>query len=142
MKLNDVFNSDQPVASSNFYWSAQSGKSITLVFFTSATFSSGSQIVSFSGGVNIADGSAFAQSQLALTAATATQIFAASATRKVGTFQNTSGASVWVGNSTTTSSGSTIGIEVRAGDSFQWRNSAALYGYSVAGGNISVIEES
>lgn len=146
MKRNDVFVADYPQSSVNLYWDAQSGKSITLVFFIDAEFRSGSLISVTSGGVSVSNGDSITQSNPALTAATATLVCAASTTRKQARLQNTDPAnSIWLGPSTVTDSGTvaTRGFELAPGEIFVWQNAAALYAYSVAGGNglIHVSEE-
>jgi hypothetical protein len=143
MKLNDCLVLNSPVSSAFLTWPAQAGKTVTLIFFVSAEFRTGSQLSVSGGGVSINDGSAFTMTNVSLTAGTAGQVFALNGLRKISTFQNNSGASVWVGLSTVTNSGATRGYEVPAGASFQWRNSAQLYAYSVAGGTniLALIEE-
>lgn len=141
LKLNDCLEMNQPISSAFLTWPAQSGKTITIFFFVSALFRSGSQLSVSGGGLSINDGSAFVNSRVTLAAAAATAVFASNGLRKVSTFQNNTGASVWVGGSTVTNGSTTIGIEVAAGALFQWRNSAALYAYSVPGGYLALIEE-
>lgn len=141
LKLNDSLDFDQQQASGFLSWSAQSGKSVTIVFFVNASFKSGSQVSQTAGGVAIVDGSSFTRSVTTLAAATATSILSSDTTRKMCSIQNNTGASLYVGNSTITNTGSTIGYEVAAGATFQWRNTAQLYAYSVAGGSILLLSE-
>jgi hypothetical protein len=139
IKKNDSWNSDYPISECYLSWAAQSGKSITLILFTNAAFNSGSQISVTGGGVSISEGSSFTQSALTFVGATALSIFASDSTRKIGVFQNKTGASVWVGNSTVTNTNAFF--EVAAGADFVWRNTGQLYGYSVAGGSGHKTEE-
>lgn len=136
VRKNDVLTYEQLMPKVNFSWSAQVGKTITIVFFSDAEFKSGSQISVTGGGVVVNEGTSFTDARQTLVAATAGLVFASDSTRAIGFIQNISGASIWVGSSTVTSSGATIGFEVAANDVFEWRNTAALYAYSVAGGNI------
>lgn len=139
VKKNDSWASDYPISSAFLHWDAQSGKSITLVFFSEAEFRSGSQISVTGGGVSIVEGSTYSQAALTFVAATQLQIFAADTTRKVGTFQNKTGASVWVGGAAVTNT--TAYYEVLNGADFIWKNTGILYGYSVAGGSGHKTEE-
>jgi uncharacterized membrane protein YphA (DoxX/SURF4 family) len=141
LSRKDCFIADYQQSAGFFYWDAQPGKSITLVFFVHAEFKSGSMITTTSGGVSIVDGSAITQANVTLAAATAGALVAADADRKVATIQNNTGASIWVGPSTVTNSGATRGFEVAPGFTLVWRNTAALYGYSVLGGSVHVTSE-
>ena len=141
LKLNDSLDFDQQQASGFLTWTAQSGKSVTLVFFVNASFKSGSQVSQTAGGVAIVDGSSFTRTITTLAAATATSILAQDTTRKMCSIQNNTGAPLYVGDSAITNSGSTIGYEIAAGATFQWRNTAQLYAYSVAGGPILLLSE-
>lgn len=139
---NDVLEFPYPVAEAYLDWSAQSGKTMQLVFLIDGSFRIGSLLSNVAGGVAIIDGSSFSASVVSLAAATATEIFAASSSRKLGTIQNNSGASIWIGDSTVTDSGATVGYEIQPGATFYWRNAAPCYGYSVAGGDIYTSTES
>lgn len=141
LQLKDILNAGFPIAGGNFYWDAQSGKSITVIFSVEMEFRSGSQVQNTTGGVTLADGTGFTTTVTTLAAASATAALAQSFTRKVATIQNNSGASIWVGPSTVTNGSTTLGFEIGAGQSFQWRNSQALYAYSVLGGDILILEE-
>jgi hypothetical protein len=142
LKKNDSWNVETAISRGYLHWAAQAGKTITLVFFTDAEFKSGSQISVNSGGVSIANGDTISTAVVALSAATASQLFAASSTRKRGLIQNNTGASIWLGPSTVTNAGATIGLEIQAGDTYVHSSAAAIYGYSVAGGNCLTFIES
>lgn len=141
LKLNDVFRAEYPQSSANFFWSAQSGKSITMILFVDADFQSGSLISTLQGSISIGYGTSNALSQITLGVATATIICAALGTRKKATFQNNTGAAIWIGPSTVTNAAATKGIELSPGAAYEWLNTSALYGYSVAGGNVTLLEE-
>lgn len=131
---NDVWTSDEPVSSGYLYWAAQSGRTISLLFFVDSEFRSGSQISVTGGGVSIVEGSAFTTSRVDLTAATATSVVASDSSRKLVSVQNNTGADVWFGTSSVSNTGANLGQRLAAGGIFQWRNTGALYAYSVAGG--------
>ena len=141
IKQNDSMHFDRQMSEGYLYWTAQSGKSITIVFFVTARFQSGSQLVINAGGISIADGDTMSLNSVNLSAATAAAIAPALSTRRVATLQNQTGADLWVGDSTVTNSGATQGIKIADGATFYWRNLAALYGYSVAGGRVNRLEE-
>ena len=140
----DSWSVERPVSEAYLYWSAQSGKTITLVFFTDAEFKSGSQISQNSGGVSISDGSSVsAITRVTLAATTAAIIAPSDSTRILTTIQNKTGADLYIGGtSAVTNSGATEGIKVPADGIIEWRNTGALYGYSVAGGNVHYMTES
>lgn len=142
VKKNDVWSADYPISAAFLHWSAQSGKSITLVFFVDSEFRSGSQISVNSGGVSINDGSSFeAQTRVTLVATTAAIIAPANSDRKLCLIENNTGADLFIGSATVTNSGATRGIRLAAGDVLEWRNTAALYGYSVAGGDVHYLDQ-
>lgn len=142
LTYNDALEFTSPVSSAYLTWAAQSGKSMTLVFSLNASIRPGSQLSISAGGTSISEGSSFVNAQKTLVAATALSVFSQNFLRKVGVLQNTTGASIWVGAVTVTNSGATIGIEVPAGGSFIWKNTAQLYAYSIGGGLITTMEES
>ena len=145
LRKNDALDFGQTINEAYLHWAAQTGKSVTLVFFLDAQFRSGSQLSQNAGGISINDGSAFTTARVDLTAATATAVVAANTSRKVASIQNNTGSDVWFGNASVANSGANLGIKVGAGDVFEWRNTAALYGYSVGGGSgnngLLVLEE-
>lgn len=141
LKQGDVINWDYPQAKAFLHWAAQSGKTVTLIFFRSATFKSGRLISVNSGGVSVSEGSSGALASVLLPATTATIIVPANTDRKVATIQNQTGADLWVGDSTVTSSGATQGIKISDGGIISWKVTGALYGYSVAGGRVNRIDQ-
>lgn len=89
LRSNDSFEFSSMVSSAFLYWSAQSGKQLTLVFSTTGTFKPGSQISVLSGGVSIADGDTLTSNLLtggvatiAAPAGAATKILDADTARK------------------------------------------------------------
>jgi len=145
LRLNDSLDFDQQQSQAYLTWTAQAGKSITLVFFVNASFQSGSQVSQTAGGVAIVDGSAFVESYPTLSAATAGVLLSTDTTRKIATIRNYSGQSIYVGSSAITNSGATIGEEIAPNGTFYWRNTATLYGYAataVAAGGLYIRTES
>lgn len=136
VKKNDVYGHDEMCSEVYLDWAAQSGKTLTIVFFTRGVFSSGSQISVTGGGVFLSEGTSFVQSVQTLAAATAAIVFPVDSTRALGFFQNNTGASVYVGPSTVAASGANLGEEVPAGTNYYWRNTAALYAISTPGGDL------
>lgn len=142
MKLNDSLSLDIPTSEAYIWWPAQTAKTITLVFFTAAEFRSGSQISVTGGGVSIVDGSTLTHpDRVVLAAATPTIIAPALATRKCATLQNATGAEMWIGGTTVSNTGAKQGILIPANGVVEWRNTGALYGFSVAGGAVINLEE-
>lgn len=138
---NDVLTFADPIASCSLSWTAQPGKSITLIFLVNGELRSGKLISVTSGGVSITDGTNFTRTVTTLVGAVATSILASNSNRTVASIKNNTGAVLYVGESTITNAGATQGFEVGIGQVFQWRNTAQLYAYSAAGGNITILEE-
>jgi hypothetical protein len=143
LKINDSMDFGRPIARGFFHWDAQPGRKMQIVLLSTGVFRSGTQISQNAGGVSINDGSSVTGPlSTTLAAATAAVIAPAKLDRKVATLQNKSGADIYIaGDNTVTASGATEGIKITNGQIFSWRNTAALYGYSVAGGAVGRIEE-
>ena len=141
-KLHDSWINEFPVAEAYLDWSAQAGKTMTIVFFLESEYRSGSQISVTGGGVSLVDGSTITgPTRVTLSAATAGIIAPADSLRKVATLYNDSGADIFIGDSTVTNAGATKGIPFPNGTILYWKNTGNLYGYSVAGGNVIRNEE-
>lgn len=142
MNLRDSFALDYQVPECFIHWDAQPGKTLELMFFADGEFRSGSQLSVSSGGVSINEGTSISlAAPVTLTAAAAAIIAPVLLTRKVATIENKTGASLFVGDATVTNAGATEGIIVPPGGIIKWKNTGALYGYSVAGGKVSRAEE-
>jgi len=143
MKYNDAFAMNQPQNDLFLHWPAQAGKTLTVVKFTDVEFVSGSQISVSGGGVSINTGTGVTgPTQVVIPAVTATILLPVNTSRKQATLQNKTGASLYIGGATIAAVGGVNeGLEILPGDFFVWTNTGALYGWSVAGGNISYIEE-
>lgn len=143
LKQNDSWTIEYPVSEAFLYWTAQAGKTITLHFFVESEFKSGSQISVTGGGVSIIDGSTITgPTRVTLAATTATIIAPSLSTRKKCTIQNKTGADLYIGGATIGAvGGATEGIKIPIDGIITWQNTGALYGWSVAGGNIHYVEE-
>lgn len=130
-----------PYSSIYLDWAAQSAKTMTILFSVRGEIDTNILDLVNSGGVSISSGSAFTTAVVALVAVTATQLFAAVSGRKTATWVNDTGADVWLGNASVSSSGTNKGVRVGPGSTFQWQNTAALYAYSVAGSATEVVME-
>lgn len=141
--LKDAWIVDYPVAKAFLFWDAQPGKSITINFYADSQFRSGSQISVTSGGVSVSEGSTVSAIQaVTLVAATAGIIAPQDFNRKLSYLENKTGGIVYLGgDNTVNNAGATEGIIWNPGEKLQWRNTAALYGYSVGGGKVSRLDE-
>ena len=139
LKHNASIEMDHPVNEAFLFWEAQAGKSMTLIAFVEARFRTGSQISVSGGGVSINDGSTATLSSATLAATTATEIAAADTQRKKASIYNDTGDTLYLGPDNTVTD--STGIPLADGNIIYWQNTAALYGYSVAGGDIRKLEE-
>lgn len=142
MVTNDAINSQQIFSSAYISWAAQPGKTITVYVFLDSTFQSGSLINS--GTVTTQLPSVVTgPTRVALAATTATIIIPANAAARTTTLQNKTGADLYIGGSTIGAvGGANEGLKIPTDGFVYWNNTAALYGWSVAGGNVSYIVES
>lgn len=142
MGLKDSWALPYQIPKCFLHWDAQPGKTAELVFFADAEFRSGSQISVTSGGVSISDGSTVTgPTQAVLTAATAGIIAPQLLTRKVAIIQNKTGSDLYIGGAAVTGSGATEGIKIAPDAIIEHRNTGALYGFSIGGGNVHRLEE-
>jgi hypothetical protein len=145
VKKNDVWSSEYPINECNISWDAQSGKTITLVFFVDAEFKSGSLINQISGGVSVSNGTAFATALVAGVATAVSTLFASASTRLNGLVQNRTGGSIYIGGTSSvnnTAGNANRGFELQDGQDFTYKNTAALYAYCDATGDIICVTES
>lgn len=139
LKRGSALTLPYPVRKGFLHWDAQTGKSITILFLVTGEFKTNILDLVNSGGVTISDGTSFTTSVVSLTASTATQLFPSDTSRKTASWVNDTGADVWVGNSSVSNSGANKGFRVAAGATFNYRNTAALYAYSIGGSATEVI---
>jgi len=136
LKNNLFLDLKYPIAGAQLYWSAQSGKTITIAFFTEGEVKPGSLVSAISGGVARIDGSSFTSAGLGSGGASAsvivasgagTMILKADTSRKCATVYTDQ--AIWIGDSSVAVG--TRGIPVAAGSTFEWRNLGALYACAV-----------
>jgi hypothetical protein len=137
LKQNLAIKNGFPFSGAQFYWSAQSGKTMTVLFFVDADVTPGSQITNISGGVTISAGSSRSDAALASTqdqpsvtiGASPTMIFPADSAR-LGAELEVAGGTIKLGGSGITS---TNGATRNDGDRWDDANTGALYGILVSG---------
>ena len=139
LKRKDTFdNNGYPVSRAYLDWSAQSGKTITIILFRHASFKPGTTLTQVSGGSTLSDGSSYARAIVApVQGAAATALFPADSTAIKRTSFNDSGVDLYVGEAATI----TDGVAVAANKGLLWpngtplvsQNTAALYVYNPAG---------
>lgn len=128
LRLNSGIKFPRSLAKAKIWWSAQSGKTMTLIFFTSGEFSSGRLNLINSGGINLNYGDTVTTNTAATAAAAATSILAADTARKMAIVYNFDTQAIYLGGSTvTTESGTKPGIRLVPGASYEWLSSAAIY---------------
>lgn len=135
---NDALEFPDPLSSGVFYWAAQPGKTITLVFMVNGAIRPGKLVSVTSGGLSVSTGTSFTASAQTLVATTAAIIFAATSSRGLASFINNTAETVYVGSSAVVD---TTGYPVEPGEEFEWRNTAVLYAYSIPGGSIRKMEQ-
>ena len=139
LRDRDSWSSEYPISEAYLNWPAQTGKTINIIIFVSSKFESGTQISQTSGGLSISTGSIIANdTPVTLGAATAAIIAVQNFDRKLTTLQNKTGSTLYIGG---VGVNNTNGIEIPSDGIIYWQNTAALYGYSVAGGNVKSVSE-
>lgn len=144
-QLNDAITLKQnlsvklpfPVSGAQLYWSAQSGKTMTVLFFIDGDITPGSQINQISGGVAISTGSSRSDAALASTQDQASVSVAASATlivpadsARIGMELQVTGGNVRLGGSAITT---TNGVARLDGERWEDQNTGALYAIATSG---------
>jgi hypothetical protein len=128
LNKNDAVNMDEAASRAFLHWDAQSGKSVTIIFFKRAQFTSGSLIQQTAGGVSVSDGTAVAAQAVASVTSTAASLFASDSSRIKMQICNYGGSSIYLGDSAVTGrAGAKPGIEVPPGAQYSWENSAQCY---------------
>lgn len=122
-----------PVQKAFLDWSAQSGKSISILFFTRGTFSTNQLVSSLAAIVTLGDGDTATTQAGAQALAAGGQLFAADSARKCMLIENQSGGPIYIGSSgVTVPGGATPGFTIQAGGSYEWRSTAACYAIAPA----------
>ncbi len=123
LRQNDTINFDY-LTEGWLYWDAQAGETMDILFGIDVEFRQGSLISESTGGVVISEGTDVETVAAATVATTAGVLLAADTTRVMSTIQNKSGATIWLGDSTVTTS---TGFELVANGVYEYKNSDALY---------------
>ena len=140
MGYKDSWAVDRAIPDAYLFWEKQVGW-VTLILFTDSEFNSGSQVSITAGGLSISEGSSAALTNQTLVAATASEILPQNFFRKTATVVNDTGDDIFLGENNTVNATTKKGVPIQNGDSFKWRNSAALYAYSTGGGKLIILEE-
>jgi len=134
IQKNFLVNFDEEVGQAYITATAQSGKILYILLLAEGKIDPGLTISQNSGGVSINEGSGVTtrvRTGLTLTTVTAVELLPTNTLRIVETIQNWTGQTIWVGGSTVTDdTGNYPGIRVDHGDTFIWKNTAALYAYN------------
>lgn len=147
VRKNLTIGFDYAVAGATFKWNSQPGKWFVVIYAHNTEIRPGFVDIQFNGKISLTDGSGYAQNSFEVSS-TPSVIFAASTTRVVGTIQNNSGVTIYVGNAANVAH---VDFKKKCtrifGNSglFQWRNAAALSWRTEEVGpydEISVTEES
>lgn len=136
---NDSMEFSSPQSNGWLTWTAQSGKTITLILYVDVAFRSGTQTSTLSGGVVITAGSGMTPQTPVSVLTTVTTLFTASATRYKNTIQNLGSNDIYISgiNTVTIGSGILPGIKLSPGDTYEWINAGACYG--IADGAASTV---
>lgn len=140
IKLNDSGTFSEPIRAAYLTWSAQTGKSITIMFYLGIDFRPGSLVSAISGGVVITTGTGMTPVASVSVATTATLIAAADSTRKKTTIQNLGMQDVFIsGTNTVVGTGAALGlngIKLQPGALYEWTNTGAIYGIAVGAASV------
>ena len=127
IKINDSCEFDQPIKDIYLMWSAQTGKTITIVFYFGVNFKPGSQLSVTSGGVSITEGSTLTATNFSV-GTTASQLLTFDSSRLAVTVQNQGGTPIYIGaTSGVTAGGASGGLLLGAGSTVKFNNTTALW---------------
>lgn len=144
LKPNGSWVIDTMVARAFFHWPAQGKKKVILKVFFASEYRSGSQVSFVTGSLDskISEGSQVTGPHAVnLVANTAAIIVPADADRNVAQVQNKTGGDLYVGSDNSVNSTTNEGIKIPADGIIEWKNKGSLYGFSVAGGKVTRLEE-
>lgn len=128
LSQESTFELPYPVKEAYIDWSAQAGKTITILFSIKGTFKSNKIASITSGGVLITEGTALTTQTGGTIPVVATQLFAQDSSRKLMVIQNQDSIDMWIGDAAvTTDTGTKPGIKIEAGGSYEWKSTAACY---------------
>lgn len=145
LQRGDSISFDEPVAGCFLHWNTLSlgtDQTVTLIFFTDAKFESGRS------SVRLESPGLLSVVNITLSAATAEELtsswfdFPTGGNPRKWTIYNDTGATLYISdNPGLSDSGALKGFTIPAGGYFEHSNLSALYGYSVAGGNVQVMRQ-
>ena len=144
LRQNNTLNFDEPVNEAYISWTAQVGKSLTLLFAIDCVMNIGVATTAITGGIFQQDGTAVNPiASVSMATGIATAIAPSLSTRKSCSLVNNTGGTIYLGgdNTVTADATATGGIPTTAGSVFQWRNTAALWAVSATGGLVNRLEE-
>lgn len=120
-----------PVQKAFLDWDAQSGKSISILFFTRGVFSTNQLVSSLAAVVTLGDGDTADTQNGAQVLAAGGQLFAADSARKCMLIENQSGQPIYIGSSVVdVPGGAQPGFTIQDGGTYEWRSTAACYAIS------------
>jgi hypothetical protein len=139
LSLNSSYTIDNnmPIKNPQIYWPAQTGKALTLVCLQEGRLQTGKVVID--GGTAPSGGSSNLDAPVTLVADTAAIIVAAKNNRVSCVVQNNCADTLYVG--ALTADNTTSYKSYASGESFYYDGKAALYGHSVAGGVVAVLEQ-
>ncbi|MBX2986490.1 MAG: hypothetical protein KF802_01205 [Bdellovibrionaceae bacterium] len=139
MSYRDSWSVAGKVPEAFLHWPAQTGAKVELVVMIDSDMRSGSQISLTAGGVSISDGSTVETLAAVTVGIAASQIVPQDLLRKGVLIQNLGAEDIFLGDVSVTIAS---GIRLSSGESFQFKNQAALYGISgTAGQNVRLMKE-
>lgn len=146
LKINSSGTFKTPVRRAILTWTAQAGKTMTIVYYNECTFRPGSTVSEMSGGVVPTTGDTLTPLANVQVTGVATLISAAGAAKKKRTVQVLQGVTIWLGDNTVQAGnavGTRGGVRIQVGQAWEYTGTGAIYGIT-NGGNatVSVLEES
>ncbi len=141
-EVNSSVEFEPAVAKAYLHWPRQPGAKMVLKLSVNSKFKTGKLLSLNAGGISLSEGASIVgPTHVVLVANTAAQIAPANFNRKVATIENKTGADLFVGGDNTVNATTNEGIKIPPGSKIFWKNSAALWGFSVPGGKVTRIEE-
>lgn len=135
LELGEKINFYREVGYAILTWEAQAGGTNTYLYvYLNSNVDGGKTYSVNSGGVTISEGATIttrAKAGLTLTTLTATAIVPLNLSRVGETIQNNTAQTLWLGDANVTDDlGAYPGYKFEPGDTFYWKNTAALYAYN------------
>lgn len=122
-----------PIQTAFLDWDAQSGKSISILFFTRGAFSTNQLVSSLAAIVTLGDGDTVTTQNGAQVLAAGGVLFAADSARKCMLIENQSGQPIYIGSSVVdVPGGAQPGFTIQPDGAYEWRSTAACYAIAAA----------